>query len=178
MQEWYLNVLSENSPDLDLLATPFMTREGEPITFQEGAGWAIVEGSDNPDGACAFITAMTEAEAWVAAAEVRKEQRESADPPLPFTGVYSGNREADETIFGELVDLSEQPVFEEAVNAVLEAQESAYALPASPAGEEFRQIVLDAIDLALTGEMTPEEALAAADEEAQAAIDAAASGAP
>jgi multiple sugar transport system substrate-binding protein len=176
MQEWYLNVLSEDSPDLDLLATPFLTREGDPITFQEGSGWAIIEGSDNVDGACAFITSMTEADAWIAAAETRKEAREADG--LPFTGVYSGNSEADETIFGELVDLSDQPVFEAAVNAVQESWDGAYAVPSSPAGEEFKQIVLTAIDQALTGELTPQEALQAADEEAQAAIDAAASGAP
>ena len=176
MQEWYLNVLSENSPDLDLLATPFLTTEGDPITFQEGSGWAIIDGTDNPDAACAFITSMTEADAWIAAAEVRKDAREADG--LPFTGVYSGNSEADETIFGELVDLSDQPVFEAAVNAVQESWDGAYAVPSSPAGEEFKQIVLAAIDAALTGSATPQEALQQADEDAQAAIDAAASGAP
>jgi multiple sugar transport system substrate-binding protein len=119
---------------------------------------------------------MVATDAWVAAAEVRQEQRDADG--LPFTGVYSGNREADDIIFGEMVDLSETPIFETAVDAVLEAQENAYALPSSPAGEEFRQIVLDALDQALTGAATPEEALQAADGEAQAAIDDAASGAP
>lgn len=176
MQEWYLNVLSENSPDLDLFTTPFLTREGDPITFQEGQGWGIVEGTDNPEGACAFITSMVATDAWVAAAEVRQQQRE--EEGLPFTGVYSGNSEADDIIFGEMVDLSDQPAFEAAVQAVQESWEGAYAIPSSPASEEFRNIVLDAIDQALTGAATPEEALLAADEEAQAAIDAAASGAP
>ena len=176
MQQWYLNVMSEVSPDLDLWTTPFLSREGDPITFQDGQGWAIVEGSDNPDGACAFITSMVSTDAWVQAAETRMEQRE--EEGTAFTGVYSGNREADEIIFNDLVDLAEYPVFEEAVNNVLEAQENAYAVPSSPANEEFRQIVLDAIDQALTGAATPEEALQAADEEAQAAIDSAAGGAP
>jgi multiple sugar transport system substrate-binding protein len=172
MQQWYLNVAAENSPDTELTVTPFLTREGEPITFQDGQGWAIVEGTDNPEGACAFITSMVSTDAWVAAAEVRQAQRE--EEGLPFTGVYSGNSEADEIIFGEMVDLSETPTFEAAVEAVLEAQEHAYAIPNSPAAEEFRQIVLDAVDQALTGAATPEEALQAAQEEAQAALDAAA----
>ena len=55
-----------------------------------------------------------------------------------------------------------------------EAQEHAYAIPNSPAAEEVRQIVVDAIDQALTGAATSEEALQAAQEEAQAAIDSAA----
>jgi len=172
MQQWYLNVAAENSPDTELTVSPFLTREGDPITFQDGQGWAIVEGTDNPDGACAFITSMVATDAWVTAAETRQAQR--AEEELPFTGVYSGNSEADEIIFGELVDLSDSPVFDAAVQAVLEAQESAYAIPASPASEEFRQIVVDAVDQALTGAASPEEALQAADQEAQDAIDSAA----
>ena len=171
MQQWYLNVAAENSPDTELTVTPFLTREGEPITFQDGQGWAIVEGTDNFEGACAFITSMVATDAWVAAAETRQAQRE--EEGLPFTGVYSGNSEADEIIFGEMVDLSDSPTFDAAVQAVLEAQENAYAIPNSAASEEFRQIVLDAVDQALTGAATPEEALLAADEEAQAALDAA-----
>ncbi|MDQ3691081.1 MAG: extracellular solute-binding protein [Chloroflexota bacterium] len=172
MQQWYLNVAAENSPDTELTVSPFLTRDGEPITFQDGQGWAIVEGSDNPEGACAFITSMVATDAWVAAAETRQAQREEEE--LPFTGVYSGNSEADEIIFGEMVDLTDFPTFDAAVQAVLEAQENAYAIPSSPASEEFRQIVVDAIDQALTGAATPEEALQAADQEAQDAIDSAA----
>ena len=111
-------------------------------------------------------------EAWVAAAEVRQEAREADG--LPFTGVYSGNMEADEIIFGDMVDLSDFPIFEAAVNAVQESWEGAYAIPASPAGEEFKQIVIDAVNSALNGDQTPEEAMMAADQEAQDAIDEAA----
>jgi multiple sugar transport system substrate-binding protein len=168
-QQWYLNVLAENSPDLELTTSPFLTREGDPITFQDGSGWGIIEGTDNPDGACAFITSMVSTDAWIAAAEERKAERESEG--VPFTGVYSGNREAEEIIFGEMVDLADAPAFDAGVQAALEATENAYAIPRSPAGEEFKQIVLDAIDQALTGAATTEEALQAAHEEAQAAID-------
>jgi multiple sugar transport system substrate-binding protein len=171
-QQWYLNVLAENSPEVELTITPFVTRdEGEPITFQEGQGWAIVEGTDGAEAACTFITTMVSTDAWVAAAEARKAEREGEG--LPFTGTYSGNREADEIIFGELVDLSDTPVFEQGVQAVLDSSENAYALPRSPAGEEFRQAVLDALDAAMTG-TDPAEALQTADEEAQDAIDSAA----
>jgi multiple sugar transport system substrate-binding protein len=172
MQEWYLNVMTEATPEVNLYVTPFQDRGGEPITFQEGQGWAIVEGSNNPEGACAFITSMVATDAWVAAAEVRQQAR--ANEGLAFTGVYSGNMEADEIIFGEMVDLSEFPEFEAAVQAVQESWDGAYAIPASPAGEEFKQIVIDAVNDALNGVMTPEEAMLQADQDAQAAIDEAA----
>lgn len=167
-QEWYLNVLAENTPDVDLTITPFVTRDGQPITFQEGSGWAIVKGSENFDAACAFVTDMVSTDTWIAAAQARKDEREADD--LPFTGTYTGNREADDQIFGEMVDLSDTPVFEQGVQAVLDAQDSAFAVPASPAGEEFRQIVLDAIDQVLTGG-DPAQVLQQADQEAQDAID-------
>jgi multiple sugar transport system substrate-binding protein len=169
-QEWYLNVIADNTPDAAISFAPFMTRDGEPITFQEGNGWAIVEGSDNVDAACGFITTMVATDTWVHAAEARKSERE--DQGQAFTGTYTGNTEADEVIFGELVDLSDFPALQQGVDAVLDAQEHAYALPRSPAGEEMRQAVLTAIDAVMTG-TDPAEALAAADEEAQAAIDAA-----
>ena len=47
---------------------------------------------------------MTSSDAWIAAAEARAE---APRPRTVLTGVYTGNRVADETIFGELVQLDE-----------------------------------------------------------------------
>lgn len=171
MEQWYLNVLAENSPDAPVTARPFVTRDGETITLQDGNSWAIVEGTDNPDGACAFITSMVSTDAWIAAAEAREEER--AAEGLPSTGVYTGNREADEMIFSEIVDLSEFPQFEEMVQVVRDGQESAFGFPPSPAGQEFQDALNDAVNRALTGEDV-EIVLQEADEEAQTAIDRAA----
>lgn len=172
MEQWYLNVLAEVSPEDEITVLPFMTTGGEPITFQDGNSWAITAESDNPDAACAFITAMTSTEAWVASAEARAEERGAEG--LPNTGVYTANTEADEIIFGEIVDLSEFPQLDEAVQTVLEVQDSAFGLPPSPASAEFVTAMNDAVNRVLTGEASVEEALAQADQEAQDAIDAAA----
>ena len=172
MEQWYLNVLAEASPDDAITVLPFMTREGEPITFQDGNAWAITADTDNPDAACAFITAMTSTDAWVASAEARAEERDAEG--LPNTGVYTANAEADEIIFGEIVDLSEYPALDEAVQVVLEVQDSAFGMPPSPAAAEFQQAMIDAVNRALSGDVSIEEALAAADQEAQDAIDSAA----
>jgi multiple sugar transport system substrate-binding protein len=172
MEQWYLNVLAESSPDDAITVLPFMTTGGEPITLQDGNSWAIVADTDNPDAACAFITAMTSTDAWIASAEARAEERDADG--LPNTGVYTANSEADETIFGEIVDLTDYPALEEAVAVVLEVQDSAVGLPPSPAQSEFVTAMTDAVNRALTGEISVEEALAQADQEAQDAIDAAA----
>ena len=169
-EQWYLNVLAGNSPDDEVTAKPFVGRDGEVVTLADGNSWAIIEGTDQYDAACAFIAGMVHEDAWIAAAEQRAEER--AAEGAPNTGVYSGNRAADEVIFGEIVDLSDYPQFEEAVAVVVDNQESAFGFPPSPAGEEFQQAVNDAVDRVINGEDI-ETVLREADEEAQAAMDAA-----
>ena len=128
MEDWYLNVLNENSPDVALTAAPFMGVDGQPVDFVTGSAWVIPTESDFPDQACEFIKTMTSSDAWIAAAEARAEAREADG--LFFTGVYTGNTVADETIFGEMVQLDEG-TYGPAVQAVLDAQEAAFSLPSS-----------------------------------------------
>lgn len=100
MEDWYLNVLAEASPDVDITVAPFKDRQGNPLTFVTGSAWAIPKGAKNPDAACRFAKTMTEAGTWVAAARARAEARAKED--LPYTGTYSANKVADEQIFGDL----------------------------------------------------------------------------
>jgi multiple sugar transport system substrate-binding protein len=171
MEQWYLNVMAENSPDAPVVARPFVTREGDPITLQDGNAWAITSTSDNPDAACAYIASMVSTEAWMAAAEARQEERTAEG--LPSTGVYTGNREADDMIFSDVVDLAEFPQFQQMVDVTIEGQESAFGFPPSPAAQEFQDAVNDAVNRVISGEADVATALAEADQEAQAAIDSA-----
>ena len=100
--------------------------DGQPVDFVTGSAWVIPTESDFPDQACEFIKTMTSSDAWIAAAEARAEAREADG--LFFTGVYTGNTVADETIFGEMVQLDEG-TYGPAVQAVLDAQEAAFSLP-------------------------------------------------
>jgi ABC-type glycerol-3-phosphate transport system substrate-binding protein len=61
MEDWYLNVLAEASPDVDITVTPFKDRQGNPITFVTGSAWAIPKGAKNPNAACRLARTMTEA---------------------------------------------------------------------------------------------------------------------
>jgi multiple sugar transport system substrate-binding protein len=112
---------------------------------------------------------MTAAETWVRAAQARADAR--ANEGLPFTGVYTANTVADDQIFGDIVDLSATPTFQEAVQVVLDTQDAAFATPPSPAGAEVEQAWRAAVDQVLTGGMAAGDALAQADQEAQGAID-------
>lgn len=136
MDDWYLNVLANYSPDVRVSAAPFTDTAGAPIDWVTGSAWVIPAGSAHKDQACAWIKTMTDAPTWVAAAKARAEKRKAGGKA--FTGVYTGNRVADQEIFGSLVQLEDRPVFDAAVQTVLKAQESAFTMPASPAGSEFK----------------------------------------
>jgi multiple sugar transport system substrate-binding protein len=172
MEDWYLNVLAEASPDVDITVAPFKDRQGNPLTFVTGSAWAIPKGAKNPDAACRFAKTMTEASTWVAAARARAEARAKKD--LPFTGLYSGNKVADEQVFGEVYKPSGNAKFDDAVQTVLGVQEVAFATPPSPAAAEFQKAWQDGVNRVLTGQLEPAEAMERAQNEAQAALDKAA----
>lgn len=170
MEQWYLNVLAGNSPDAEITVRPFETPDGQPISWADGNAWAIPAAAQNPQAACAFAATMTEADTWIAAAESRAETR--AEEGAPNTGVYTGNQAADDVIFSEIVDLSDMPMYEEAVQVVVDNQVNAFGLPPSPAAASFQSAWQDAVNEVLTG-ADPATAMATAQQEAQAAIDAA-----
>jgi multiple sugar transport system substrate-binding protein len=174
MEDWYLNVLAEASPDVDISVTPFKDRQGNPLTFVTGSAWAIPKGAKNPDAACRFAKTMTEASTWVAAAKARSAAR--AKKNLPFTGLYSGNKVADEQVFSQVYKPSGNAKFDDAVQTVLGVQDVAFATPPSPAGAEFQKAWQDAVNRVLAGQMEPAAALERAQREAQAALDKAAGG--
>lgn len=169
MEQWYVNVLADVSPDADVAFAPFRGRNGELLTYATGSAWAIPTGSANYDAACAFAATMTATETWVAAAEERARLREEAGSTN--TGVYTGNRAADEIIFGEIVQPSGNEALDSGVETILSVQDSAIVIPPNPAGSEFRQAWQDAVNRVLNGEQTAQEALDQAQTEAQAALD-------
>jgi multiple sugar transport system substrate-binding protein len=169
MENWYLNVLADVSPDTPFTVAPFTDERGEPVNWATGNAWAVPAAGKNKDQACRWIRTMTDSATWVAAAEARAEKRKSEGKP--FAGVYTGNELADETIFGEIVSLDDHPVYDNAVKGVLAAQESAFSMPASPAGSEFETAWLDAVNRVLSGQQSPADAMKQAQREAQTALD-------
>lgn len=167
MEQWYINVLNDVSPDAPMAFDTVRTPEGEPIAFAGGQAWAVPAGGENGTAACRYATTMTAVDSWVAAAEERKSARE--DEGGVFTGVLTGNTVADEEIRGLLGD-AEDP-WQQGIDAMYEANEAAVSMPANPADAEFTRIWTDAINDVLAGGTEPADALAGAQEEAQAALD-------
>ncbi|MGI5211716.1 extracellular solute-binding protein [Plantactinospora sp. CA-290183] len=172
MEDWLLNQVAKNTPKAELVVKPFVDRQGKPLTMASGQAWAIPKGAKNPDAACAFVKQMTATETWVAAAQARLAARKASGSP--FTGLYTGNVEADRRIFAEVYQPSGNARFDQAVQTILSVQDAAFSTPASRAGVEFDKAWTDAVNRVLSGQSQPAEALRRAQSEATAALDRAA----
>jgi len=179
MEQWYLSTLAGSSPDVDLVVKPFVDRQGNGLTYAEGSSLAITANSQNQDAACAFVTTMTNSDAWMKAAEARKQIRESSNPPKPNTGVFTANQPANDQMFSQVNPVADMPApFGDAVQVVLDNAKNAFALPPSPANVEIffgdNSIVSQAVARALNGE-DMQQVLDDANQQAQQAIDSAGS---
>jgi multiple sugar transport system substrate-binding protein len=168
MEQWYINVLNDVTPDVDMVFDTVRTREGDPIAFASGSAWAIPKGSANPEAACRFAKTMTETDSWVKAARARAQARQQ-DGGV-FTGVLTGNAEADAKI-KQMIQKADDPTWNDAIDATYEANDHTFSLPANPAGDEFEAAWQDGVNRVLNGQQSPEEAMAQAQKEAQQALD-------
>jgi multiple sugar transport system substrate-binding protein len=168
MEQWYVNVLNDVSPDATISFDTFRTPEGEPLAFASGSAWAIPAGSETAAASCRFAKAMTETDTWVEAANARVDLR--AEEGKPFTGLLTGNEDADVAV-EELVTSTGSAQWDSAVEATYLANDNTFSLPANPADAEFKKAWLDAANEVLTGDATAQEALDKAQDEAQDALD-------
>jgi multiple sugar transport system substrate-binding protein len=168
MEQWYVNVLNDVSPKAPVAFDTFRDKQGQPLAFASGSAWGIPKGSSNPEAACRFAKTMTMTSSWVKAAQARVSKR-STEGGM-FTGVLTGNTEADEKIRA-MVKPSADQKWNQAVEATYSANDHTFSLPANPAGEEFQTAWQDAVNRVLNGQQSPEEAMKQAQEEGQKALD-------
>lgn len=167
MEQWYVNVLNDVSPDAPLAFTTVKSREGEPTAYASGSAWALPAGSDNAEAACRWARVMTSVPAWEAAAQARLDARTAEGKP--FTGLLTANADADAAV-AEMVTEGGEP-WDSAVAAMYEANDHTFSLPANPADAEFTTAMQDAVNAVLNGQADPADALATAQETAQEALD-------
>ena len=168
MEQWYVNVLNDVSPDAPMAFDTVRDLQGEPLAWASGSAWAIPKGSPDPEAACRMARVMTETDSWMAAAEERASLREKEGGL--FTGILTANEEADDAI-REMAPTDGDSAWSQAVAAMYEANDHTFAMPANPAGDEFEQAWQDEVNKVLTGDKEPADALADAQEAAQAALD-------
>jgi multiple sugar transport system substrate-binding protein len=170
MESFIYNVFSNNSPDVDLVAKYFTNHAGGPITMFSGNGWVIPKGSKNTADACAYMKAVTSVNSWLVAAKKRYDARKAAGST--FTGLYTANVQADKKSYEDVYQSFGHPQFDNAVKILVNAGRYGFELPPTPAGAQFSQSYIDAINRVLAGQQTPRQALNQAQKEAQTAINA------
>lgn len=171
MEDWYLNVLAQNSPHVKLTIKPFTTQTGQPIDYETGSAWAIPAKAKHPQLACLWAKTMTSVTAWLAAAKARLAV--DRKDHTTFTGLYTANQQADAAIMkADFKPNGSQ--WSKAVQTIEQVQGSAFGVPASPAGNEVQTAWQNAVTRVLAGQQAPAAALKQAQQEAQSAIDAAA----
>jgi len=168
MESFYYNTLAQNSPNVSITAKPFLTRKGGAITLLTGNAWAIPKGAKNPGLACTWMKSMTSTASWVSAAKNRFDAQKRRN--RPFTGVYTANAVADVKIYQDIYQKMGNPQFDKAVDLLVAISKHGFTIPASPAGGEFQQAWMDAVNRVLAGSQSPKKALDQAQREAQAAI--------
>lgn len=169
MEQWYVNVLNDVSGDAPMAFDSFRGLDAEPIAFATGSAWAIPAGTESEAAACRFMKLMTETDAWVAAAQERADQR--AESGQLFTGLLTANAEADEAIREKFITDDAPAPWNDAIDAMYEANDHTFSFPANPADAQFKTAWMDAVNRVLNGQMEPQESLEKAQKEAQDALD-------
>jgi len=172
MESFIYNVFANNSPKQQIAARYFQNQRGGPITFFSGNGWAIPKGSHNFDAACAYMKAVTSVQAWDTAGAKRLAARRAANPPQAFTGLYTANAVADKKLYEDVYHATGNPDYDDAVKILVNAPKYGFELPPTPAGAQFATAYNSAVQRVLTGQQSIKAALAQAQSEAQAAINA------
>ena len=170
LESFFLNPLSNNTPNVDIVDKFFTNHKGGPISVFSGNGWVVPKGAKNVSAACQYMKAVTSTQAWLTAAKKRYDARKRTG--ATFTGLYTANAEADRKIYEDIYQSFGHPQFDKAVQVVVQAGKYGFEMPVSPGGAQLVDATVAAIQRALTGQQTPKQALDQAQKEAQAAINA------
>ncbi|MGW0086714.1 extracellular solute-binding protein [Streptomyces sp. NPDC003393] len=167
---WYVNVLVQASPKVDLRSIPFTDRHGKPISFENGSAWCLPKGAGNPDAAVDWMKVMTSTDTWLRAGAARQATVEKNK--TMFTGLWTANKEADQKVKATYVK-GGRTGFHQAIEHYYASTDYAFAVPGSKAGSEIKTAWQEAVNRALSGQQKPAAAMKQAQAEAGKAFEAA-----
>jgi multiple sugar transport system substrate-binding protein len=170
MESFIYNVFANNTPKQQIAARYFTNQKGGPISFLSGNGWVIPKGSKDFADACSYMKAVTSVQAWLTAGKKRYDVRKAANQA--FTGLYTANAVADKKLYEDIYHATGNPAYDDAVKYLVNASKYGFELPPTPAGAQFATAYNSAVQRVLTGQQSIKAALAQAQSEAQAAINA------
>jgi multiple sugar transport system substrate-binding protein len=164
---WYVNVLVQATPKLELDSVPFTDRQGKPISFSGGSAWCLPKGAKNPAAALNWMKVMTATDTWLKAGAAR--QATVAKNNSIFTGLWTANPTADAQVRAKYVKPG-QTGFDKAIQNYYASNEYALNIGPSKAGSEIRTAWTDAVNRALSGQQKPDVAMKQAQSEAATAF--------
>jgi multiple sugar transport system substrate-binding protein len=156
--QWYPNVLSPYKDRVKLAAVPFKGKDGKPVTVASGTSFVVPTKAKNPSAGCKWALALTEQGSWDAAAAARAEtvkQKNSVN-----TGLFTGSPAADKAIRDAYVKPSGNAGFDQVINTYYEIASTGRSVGSSPAGQQMKQELTNAITATLLGQKPPQQALA------------------
>ncbi|MFV2113784.1 ABC transporter substrate-binding protein [Micromonospora sp. LOL_025] len=156
--QWYPNVLSPYKDKIKLGAVPFKGKDGNPVTQAGGTSFVIPAQAKNPSAACKWALALTEEGSWNAAAEARA--KTVAEKKSINTGLFTGSPVSDKAIREKYVKPSGDAGFDQVISTYYEVADAGKSVGASPAGQQIKQELLNAVTAALLGSKPAQQALA------------------
>jgi multiple sugar transport system substrate-binding protein len=165
--QWYANVLSPYKDKIKLGAVPFKGKDGQPVTVATGTSFVVPAKSKNPSAACKWALALTEAGSWDAAAQARAAT--IAKEKGVNTGLFTGSPGPDKSIRDKYVKPSGDAGFDQVIGVYYDVVATGKSIGASPAGQQLKQELTTAITATLSGQKTPQQALADAQQATLAA---------
>ncbi|MEU4777196.1 hypothetical protein [Micromonospora sp. NPDC023633] len=156
--QWYPNVLSPYKDKIKLGAVPFKGKDGNPVTQAGGTSFVIPAQAKNPSAACKWALALTEEGSWNAAAEARAktvQEKKSIN-----TGLFTGSPVSDKAIREKFVKPSGDAGFDQVISTYYEVAGAGKSVGASPAGQQIKQELLNAVTATLLGSKPAQQALA------------------
>jgi multiple sugar transport system substrate-binding protein len=165
---WYVNVLVQASPSIDLQCIHFTDRQGNPVSFCDGSAWCIPKGAKNTETAVRWMDTLTSTDTWLKAAAAR--QQTATKNHTMFTGLWTANPDADKQIKDKYVKPSGHAGFDQAVDNYYASTDYAFAIKPSRAGSEIKTAWTDAANRVLSGSQSSAQALKQAQGEAAKAF--------
>ncbi|MBA8795019.1 multiple sugar transport system substrate-binding protein [Friedmanniella endophytica] len=157
--QWYVNVLAPYVDKVQIGAVPFRGSDGQPFTVASGQAFVIPTAAKNKDAACAWALALTGLDAWKAAGAARA-QTLTKTPGAINTGLFTGQPQADQQLRSQYVKKSGNAGFDQTISTYYDIVGSGKSFGASPVGAQIQSELTNAIEAALRGDKTPQQALA------------------
>lgn len=166
---WYVNVLVQATPKLELDSVPFTDKQGKPLSFSNGSAWCLPKGAKNPAAAVNWMKTVTSTDTWLKAGAARQATVEKNKSI--FTGLWTANPTADAQVKAKYVKPGTTG-FDKAIQNYYASNEYAFSINPSKAGSEIKAAWTDAVNRALSGQQKPDAAMKQAQSEAAKAFSA------